>query len=152
DGLIMRRWDMTNPLFPTAKPAFPLSNPGDANPAALPGEAPHLDTFFPTDLNSEVHNMYGYVVESSSGCIWRFDLVTGFNRGYFFDPRLFGKCPRFIVNGKMFFSQDGDMQASRPVSNATNVNDVLVLDLNIFNPNGFSIIAGVGLSLDKVLA
>lgn len=94
-----------------------------------PAKPSYYDVYFPTDLNSPVSGFL-YIVESSSGSIWKYDVVTDVVVDHEYSAALIGRCPRFILNGNLYMSQDGSRELDLGLSSGVARNALLEVDLS----------------------
>ena len=109
------KYDMSDPKNPVL--AFTMNLPIPTAPAGWPtafsglpqygGTQPsHWDVYFITDYTDG--NNIVYICESTSGCVWEYDMAIDQVTAYMQDFRLFGRVPRVFVNGTIYFSWDGN--------------------------------------------
>lgn len=127
--------NVTTPLYPNVIYAFPLSKPVGTAFAGTPlygGVTPsHWDVYFPTDLyNNSVGNII-FIVESTTGCLWRYDLGSLTETHAFQSNKLKGACPRLVVGGALYFSRDGNRLVLTGQSNTLASTDVLIMDVTL---------------------
>jgi hypothetical protein len=149
----VRVYDITNPLMPAFVRAINL--PDTSSPPQCFGGIPHTPTvasggtpipsiyglYFPTDNPSAMSLNAIYVVESSTGSIWKldiFDVGSGVVSS-FWDQRLRGKCPRVLIGGTdLYFSQDGDMETAGGLISGIPAGEIVKLSLATFSGSGIS--------------
>lgn len=128
--------------LPSGSPNVPFSG----IPQYFGSDPSHWDTYFPTDVNAQTDGNNIYVMESTSGCIWKFDANTLAVYGYFYSPLLVGMCPRVIKNNKLYFSMDGNRLTATGQTNPISKGDLLYLDLTAFSAGSlaqFSVAGGL---------
>lgn len=113
------KFDMTNPKSPSLVGTvnLPIPVPPSGWPTAFSGlplysgtTSSHWDVYFVTDFTDG--GSIGYVMESTSGCLWQIDLAACTVLAYVQDSKLWGRCPRVLVNGTLYLSQDGSRIAT----------------------------------------
>lgn len=134
----IRKADMTNPLSPVyggevLLPAIVGTPhaPGSGFPSlnGNPATPSDWDIYFPTDVNSEVKGFL-YIVESSSGYIWKYRLSDDTIVATVYDIRLVGRCPRVLLNNILYFSQDGLREPELGLSSGIARHHILALDVS----------------------
>lgn len=129
--------DMTNPLFPTTPASFtqllPPANvstivPFSGIPALGSGFPSHWDVYFHTDVNVPV-GQFLYIIESTSGCIWKYDTVTDTVVDSSYHQKLLGKCPRVIDGTWLYCTRDGNREDTIPLASGVPKNHLVVVDL-----------------------
>lgn len=144
-------WDITNPLNPTLARVIQLSTPVGATRTCftgLPKSATYASTpttifsffglYFPTDYCATMGLDSVYVVESVSGTIWKlnlFDTGTG-TVASFQDNRLIGKCPRVVIDGVLYFTQDGNLESATGQTSTIPIGSIVELDISNFTTGG----------------
>ena len=92
--------------------------------------------YFPTDYYAGMTTDLIYVVESVTGSIWKISMATG-EIAAFQDNKLLGKCPRVLTNGKLFFTQEGDLETFT-ASSTVPAGSIVILDTTDFTSGGLS--------------
>lgn len=151
---VVRFWDITDPLNPTLSRIITLNAPAGncftgvphsitiASATVSPGNAVEsiYDLYFPTDYYAPMSLNQIYLVESLTGSMWElnyYDTGSGITAS-FQDNRLIGKCPRVLINGLLYFTQDGDLeQATSQISGVTE-GDIVILNTATFSSGGLS--------------
>lgn len=128
--------DLSDPVYPVISKTMIFPQPSGApnaafsgNPSYSGGRLSHYDTYFPTDLNSEVSGFI-YLVESASGCIWKFDLTSNTVVASEYSIHLVGKCPRFIIGNRLYMSCDGNRESSLGISSGIARNGIIEVTLS----------------------
>ena len=108
--------DMTNPLYPVN--SF-LSLPTPSGAAYAPFSSglyngntytrAFYDLYFPTDQERPTDAGDAILLESSSGCVWRYDPSTNTAIGLYGAP-LIGRCPRVLLGNVLWLSMDGNRE------------------------------------------
>lgn len=141
-------YDVSNPLVPTFSTSnvfFGITGPGLNVPfSGIPGYGGGVrsdwDVYFPTDVNAQTQGSIIYVVESTSGTIYKYDYITNTVIGAFYSVNLLGACPRVIYNNKLYLTLDGNRGALTGVG-ATNpipADSIIICDLGLFGTSAFS--------------
>lgn len=128
--------DVSVPMFPVVVATVTLPNTGGTYASfgntppynGNPSTPPHYDVYFPTDINTN-NAGFAYIVESSTGSIWKYNLATDVVAGDEQDDALIGRCPRVILGNKMYLSQDGARELDLGLSSGVPRNDLLEIDL-----------------------
>lgn len=148
-------WDITNPLMPSSLPAIALTATVMRNftglpqsetiASAVPSPGAAVDSqyslYFPTDFTVGMTADNFYVVESLTGTIWQ---LTGYFTGSaitqnsFQDDRLIGKCPRVLIGGKLYLTQDGNLEQATGQSSGVDTGDIVILDITDFGTGGIT--------------
>jgi len=107
---VMYKIDMSNPVFPVLVSQVALIGGSSgafsgvpAFPAAVPS---HWDVYMVTDYSND--SQFTYILESTSGNIWKYDMNADAVVATFQSNDLIGMCPRAMVNGNLYFSFDGN--------------------------------------------
>jgi hypothetical protein len=158
-------YNISNPLFPTLAKSVKLtavSGVGTPNFSGLPlskgilsgGGSPvksFYSLYFPTDYQNMVIGSV-YVVEAVTGSIWNINCDPTSGTAVissFYDARLLGKCPRMILSctttggapyPTLIFTQDGSLEQDASLSSGVASNQIVTLDLNVFNSGGISVL------------
>jgi hypothetical protein len=141
-------YDITDPLHPVILGGIPLfglvpgapHTPFSGIPAYAGGLRSDWDCYFVTDPNAQTQGDYLYVVESTSGTIYKIDPSSLSVVGAFYSANMLGMCPRVIYNNKLYLTRDGNRGTSTGVisANPNAANKLVILDLNVFSVSGFS--------------
>lgn len=127
-------YDMTNPMQPYQYLQIKLTNVTGTNFEGSPhyNNLPWFwslylcaDTYTPTEI---------YAVESLSGTIWKVNINTGALVGSAFqDNQLIGKKPFCVINGLMYFTQDGNLETGTGQSSGVAEGDIVTFDTTRFD-------------------
>lgn len=139
----IRFYDVINPLTPTLVSTVTLNNVSGTCFTGVPTSiwggsgltASYYSLYFPTDYCAAMDITAIYVVEAVTGSIWKINM--GGVVASFQDNKLLGKCPRVLLNGKLFFTQDGNLE-DYTTSSGVAMGDIVILDLGTFNAGGLS--------------
>jgi hypothetical protein len=80
-----------------------------------------------------------YIMESTTGVIWKVNEATFAVADSFYDLRLIGKCPRTISAGSLYFSHDGDRETLTGQNSGVPRTDIVRLDLSNFASAGLTV-------------
>lgn len=163
-------WNITNPLMPTLTRTIQLNDVTGTSFTGLPLSTPiegyptltssWFSLYFPTDYLGTMNENDFIVMEGITGTIWKLNLSdpsTGVVAS-FADQRLRGKCPRVVVarsGGKpmLYFTEDGNLEASAGLSSGVTDGSIVKLDLSVFSAGGLSVQSiYTGSNYAKVLA
>lgn len=134
--------NVANPLYPIIVTTIALASVTGTEFTGLPKYGgtifSHWDVYFPTDRD---YNFDGfiYVMESTSGTIWKISHATNNAVAAFNDVLLIGACPRVIVNNKLYFSNDGNRATLTSQIAGVATGKILKLDLSNFASGGLSL-------------
>lgn len=145
DTGVLKKFDYSNPLFPVLVSSLQLPNSIGINTpfSGIPtkgGIPSHWDVYFPTDYDPSPQFLY--IVESTSGVIYKYNVASDTLVSYFSSGYLLGRCPRIVFNNKLWLSLDGNVlnATGQTASALADDEDVVILDLTNFSPFGFSTI------------
>lgn len=143
-------YDITNPLIPVFTKAISLTLIGTTVFTGLPNSvtvasggaaiASRYSLYFPTDYQTMTLNEV-YVVNALWGTIWKLDTTAAPGSevtGGFQNAQLLGKCPRVIMNNKIWFTQDGDLEQAAGLVSGVAEGSTISLDLATFNAGGIA--------------
>ncbi len=141
-------YDISNPLMPTLTNVIVLNHVvlgcfgGLPTSANVSSPSPPVDTeyslYFPTDYYAGMALNAVYVVEALTGSTWLLDITSSTITDSFQDDKLIGKCPRVLVNGLLYFTQDGDLEQATGQTSGILEGEIVVLDTSDFSGTGLS--------------
>lgn len=146
----IRNVDVTDPLNPIVLPGYSviglipsaINVPFSGVPAFSVGRPSHWDAYFPTDINAQFDGAFTYLVESTSGTIYKYSPATNALIAYYGSDKLLGMCPRVIYNNKLYLTWDGsrDTLAGAGALNPVPKSSILIVDLSSFGASSYTII------------
>lgn len=139
-------YNVATPLMPTLFATVQLNDTGSGNCfTGLPHTAnfqsgaavPSIySLYFPTDYHAMPTDSI-VVCEGTTGSAWKINMSGVISS--FAHQELLGKCPRVLVNNKLYFTQDGDLESAAGLSSGLLLGQIPVLDCLTFNAGGLSI-------------
>lgn len=106
----MYKINMTNPLYPVLAGTIPLVGGSATAFTGLPlysgTIASHWDVYILNGYSDDPQ--FTYILESTSGNIWKYDLTTDTVVAAFQSNQLIGLRPSILLNGVLIFSWDGN--------------------------------------------
>lgn len=93
--------------------------------------------YFVTDVHINLGVML-YVVESITGTLWGIDTSTNTVTVQFQSNKLIGKCPRVMLNNKIYFTQDGTIETDTAQSSTVPVGYIPIWDATTGDATGIT--------------
>ena len=148
-------WDITNPLMPSLAQTIQLNSVVSGNFSGYPHSANNFcdggtttplpswySLYFPTDYYSAMALSAIYIFEGTTGTAWEINFYTGAVVASFQSNLLLGKCPRVLIGGKLYFTQDGSLEQDASLSSGVNRGNILQFNIAAgFNSGNLSQLA-----------